>query len=77
MIKLKGWLKHIEIEIMRRRIHNKDRNEENNGALEKNDERADINVENVGIDHAHSVNEEPSVIWDESDSTNIETEIHS
>lgn len=53
-----------------RRIENKDRDEENNGTFEETDERADINVDNIGIDYAESVNEEPNVIKDENYLTN-------
>ena len=72
MIKSKGWLANVEIETIRRKIDNKDRDKENNGTLEKNDERADINVENVGIDHTEIVNEVPNVIRDGNDLTNTE-----
>ena len=58
MIKSKGWVTNTEIETIRRKIDNKGRDEVNEGTMQESDNIADINDENVDINHADSVNEE-------------------
>ena len=64
LIKSKGWVTNIEIETIGRKIKNESRDEVNEGTIQRitqqyNDDTADINGENVDINHADSANEEP------------------
>ena len=59
MTKSKGWVTHIEIETIRRKIENEGRDEVNEGTIQESDNTADIYDENVDINHADSANEEP------------------
>ena len=59
MIKSKGWVTNTEIKTIRRKIENEGRDEVNEGAMQEIDNMADINDENVDINHADSANEEP------------------
>ena len=45
MTNSKEWLTIVEIEMVTRRVGKGEKDEENNGTLEKNDKRANINVE--------------------------------
>ena len=45
MTNSKEWLTIVEIEMVTRRAGKGEKDEENNGTLEKNDKRANINVE--------------------------------
>ena len=49
---------NIEIETIRAKIENKSRDEVNEGTVQENDNIADINDENVDINHADCANEE-------------------
>ena len=62
MIKSKGWVTNTEIETIRRKIENKGRDEVNEGTMHDSDNIANINDENVDIDHADIANEEPITI---------------
>ena len=59
MIKTKSWVTNTEIETFRRKIDNEGRDEVNEGIMQESDNIADINRENVDINHADSANEEP------------------
>ena len=64
MIKTKGWVTNTEIETIRRKIYNEGRDEVNEDTMHDsnniNDENiADINDENIDINHVDSANEEP------------------
>ena len=59
MIKSKGWVTNTEIKTIRRKIENEGRDEVNEGAMQEIDNMADIDDENVDINHADSANEEP------------------
>ena len=59
MIKSKGWVINIEIETIRRKIENEDRDEVNEGTIKESDNTADIYDENGDINHTDSANEEP------------------
>ena len=56
MIKTKGWVTNTEIETIRREIYNEGRVEVNEGTMHDSDNIADINNENVDINHADSAN---------------------
>ena len=58
MIKSKGWVTNIEIETIRTKIENESRDEVNEDSIQENDNIADINDENVDINHADCANEE-------------------
>ena len=58
MIKSKGWVTNTEIETIRRKIDNEGRYEVNEGTMHDSDNIADINDENVDINHADNANEE-------------------
>ena len=60
--KSKGWVTNTEIETIRRKIHNESRGEVNEGIMQESDNIVDISDENVDMNHAHSVNEEPIII---------------
>ena len=62
MIKSKGWVANTEIETIRRKIHNKGRDEVNEGKMHDNHNIADSNDENVDINYADSANEETITI---------------
>ena len=57
MIKSKGWVTNREIETIRRKIENEGRDEVNQDTIQESDNIADINDENVDINHADSANE--------------------
>ena len=59
MIKSKDWVTNTEKETIRRKIENDGMDEVNEGTVQGSDNTADINDENVDVDHAHSANEEP------------------
>ena len=59
MIKTKGWVTNTEIETIRRKIYNEGRDEVNEDTVHDSDNIADINDENIDINHADSANEEP------------------
>ena len=59
MIKAKGWVTNTEIETIRRKIYNEGRDEVNEDTMHDSDNIADINDENIDINHANSANEEP------------------
>ena len=58
MIKSKGLVTNIEIETIRRTIENDGRDEPNEGTMPESDNTAG-NYEEVDINHADTVNEEP------------------
>ena len=60
--KSKGWVTNTEIETIRRKIHNESRGEVNEDIMQESDNIVDISDENVDMNHAHSVNEEPIII---------------
>ena len=60
--KSKGWVTNTEIERIRRKIDNESRGEVNEGIMQESDNIVDISDENVDMNHAHSVNEEPIII---------------
>ena len=60
--KSKGWVTNTEIETIRRKIHNESRGEVNEDIMQESDNIVDIRDENVDMNHAHSVNEEPIII---------------
>ena len=62
MIKSKGWVTNTEIETIRRKIANEGRDEVNEDKMQEGDNIADINDENIDINHADSANEEPITI---------------
>ena len=62
MIKSKGWVTNTEIEVIRRKLENKDRHEVNEGTMHDSDNIANINDENVDINHADNANEESITI---------------
>ena len=51
LIKSKGWVTNTEIETTRRKIDNEGRDEVNEGTMHYSDNIADINDENVDINH--------------------------
>ena len=59
MIKTKGWVTNTETETIRRKIYNEGRDEVNEDTMHDSDNIADINDENIDINHADSANEEP------------------
>ena len=59
IIKSKGWVTNIEIETIRRKIENDDRDEVNEGTIKESDNTADSYDENGDINYADSANEEP------------------
>ena len=71
MIKSKGWVTNTEIETIRRKIANEGRDEVNEDKMQEGDNIADINDENIDINHADSANEEPITII-ENDLTDSE-----
>ena len=62
MIKFKGWAINTEIERIRRKIDSEIRDEVNEVTIQESDNIADINDENVNINHADSANKEPITI---------------
>ena len=62
MIKSKGWVTNTEIETIRRKIDNEGRDEVNEDKMQEGDNIANINDENIDINHADSANEEPITI---------------
>ena len=75
MIKSKAWVTNREIETIRRKIENEGRDEVNQDTMQESDNIADINDENVDINHADSANEKPIRII-ENDLSNSERERH-
>ena len=72
MITSKGWVTNIEIETIRRKIENEGRDEVNEGTIQESDNTADIYDENIDINHADSVNEEPiRIIENDSGKTEV------
>ena len=59
MIKSKGCVTNTEVKTIRRKIGNKGRDEVKGGTMQESDNIADINDENVDINHTDSGNEEP------------------
>ena len=59
MIKSKGWVTNREIETIRRKTENEGRDEVNGGAIQESYHIAEVNDENVDINHATSANKEP------------------
>ena len=59
MIESKGCVTNTEVKTIRRKIGNKGRDEVKGGTMQESDNIADINDENVDINHANSVNENP------------------
>ena len=62
MIKTKSWVTNTKIETFRRKIDSEGRDEVNEGIMQKSGNIADINRENVDINHADSTNEEPITV---------------
>ena len=62
LIKSKGYVTNTKVEAIRRKIDNEGRDEVNKGTIHDSDDIADINDENVDINHVDSVNEEPITI---------------
>ena len=73
MIKSKGLVTNIEIETIRRTIENDGRDEPNEGTMQESDNAAGNYEEDVDINHADTVNEEPIRIT-ENDLSNSERE---
>ena len=73
MIKSKGLVTNIEIETIRRTIDNDGRDEPNEGTMQESDNTAGNYEEDVDINHADTVNEEPIRIT-ENDLSNSERE---
>ena len=73
MIKSKGLVTNIEIEAIRRTIENDGRDEPNEGTMPESDNTAGNYEEDVDINHADTVNEEPIRIT-ENDLSNSERE---
>ena len=73
MIKSKGLVTNIEIGTIRRTIENDGRDEPNEGTMQESDNAAGNYEEDVDINHADTVNEEPIRIT-ENDLSNSERE---
>ena len=73
MIKSKGLVTNIDIETLRRTIDNDGRDEPNEGTMQESDNTAGNYEEDVDINHADTVNEEPIRIT-ENDLSNSERE---
>ena len=59
IIKFKGWVTNVEIETIKRKIENEDKDEVNDGTIQENDNTAGIYDENDNINHPDITREEP------------------